>query len=664
MKSKTKETQVVSIESQSSVSWNFRAVIGLALGVGLASQGVNASTFTWNGGSGSGSKFSSRSNWNGTAPPTYSSANIFQFAGTTRLSPVNDLGTLLLLGIEFNSGAGAFTLTDANTSNSITLGGSGITNNSANTQTVNNKLKLSAAQTFNNTLTGGTLAVGGTVNLQTYTLTLDGSNAIDLSGVISGSGALVKNGTGTTTLSGANTYTGATTINAGTLALGASNGLANTGTINITGGTLNVNGKTETIANLNLTSGAFINGGGTLTVGTDYNNTGFGTGNTFNKSAGVTTTAINSSATNAATQQTLTVGTGTANNGSTASTMVFGNLHVGQTSAAQTYTIGNAGNAGSSTLRGAVKNDGTLDTRLSGTGIATGGSDWSAVAGANNGAKTVTFTASTAGALSETLTVLNNFSNTISQQTLNISGAAYDFAKMTAISPITLANQRLGGTAIQALSVTNGAATGLYSEKLDATITASSSPIIASGSAISGLAAGATNNSNFTVGVDTATAGAKSGIAAIRLVSNGTGTSGLANTTLAAQNVTVSGNVYRTASGSTAATVNLGAQHVGGLASQALTVSNNSINDSYSEKLDAIFGTATGAISTSGIASLIGAGSNSTAMSVGVNTTSAGAKTGNVSVNFSSDGTGTSGLATIGAGTQNVAVSGNVYNYA
>ena len=126
----------------------------------------------------------------------------------------------------------------------------------------------------------------------------------------------------------------------------------------------------------------------------------------------------------------------------------------------------------------------------------------------------------------------------------------------------------------------------------------------------------------------------------------------------------MSGDVYRLASGSTTETVSFGATHVGDLVSQTLTVSNTATTDGYSEKLDASFGTATGGITTNGVASLIDAGSNSSAMSVGIDTTTAGAKSGNVDVNFNSNGTGTSGLATISSGFQNVSVSGDVYNYA
>ena len=55
---------------------------------------------------------------------------------------------------------------------------------------------------------------------------------------LAGSGALVKSGSGTVTLTGNNTSTGGTTINGGTLALGSAGALGTTGTISFGGGTL------------------------------------------------------------------------------------------------------------------------------------------------------------------------------------------------------------------------------------------------------------------------------------------------------------------------------------------------------------------------------------------------------------------------------------------
>jgi autotransporter-associated beta strand protein len=58
---------------------------------------------------------------------------------------------------------------------------------------------------------------GGTVSLGSGNLTVDGGVNSQFGGVIDGAGALVKSGTGTVTLLGANIYNGGTTVNAGRL---------------------------------------------------------------------------------------------------------------------------------------------------------------------------------------------------------------------------------------------------------------------------------------------------------------------------------------------------------------------------------------------------------------------------------------------------------------
>jgi filamentous hemagglutinin family protein len=65
--------------------------------------------------------------------------------------------------------------------------------------------------------TTGTLGTGAVTN--NGTLTFNRSDALTQAGVIGGTGNLVKLGAGTVTLSGANTYSGSTTISTGTLAL-------------------------------------------------------------------------------------------------------------------------------------------------------------------------------------------------------------------------------------------------------------------------------------------------------------------------------------------------------------------------------------------------------------------------------------------------------------
>ena len=77
----------------------------------------------------------------------------------------------------------------------------------------NGAIAMTAEQSLNNLSGTGTIDNGGKA------LTLNNTAASEFSGVISGAGALVKTGAETLTLSGANNYSGATTINAGTLRL-------------------------------------------------------------------------------------------------------------------------------------------------------------------------------------------------------------------------------------------------------------------------------------------------------------------------------------------------------------------------------------------------------------------------------------------------------------
>ena len=118
----------------------------------------------------------------------------------------------------------------------------------------------------------GAIDGAGNVHLGDKTLTTGGTNAsTTISGEIDGAGgALTKIGTGTLTLSGANTYTGATTVSDGVLRAGAANALAANSAHVVSGGaTLDVFGFDQSIVSL-AGAGTVRNGGAsgaTLTVG-------------------------------------------------------------------------------------------------------------------------------------------------------------------------------------------------------------------------------------------------------------------------------------------------------------------------------------------------------------------------------------------------------------
>ncbi|RDS81737.1 hypothetical protein DWU98_11000 [Dyella monticola] len=138
-------------------------------------------------------------------------------------------GTLEITGTAFNQTArtivwgspgGGFDIDDANNAFTVsqTLTGSGgLLKSGAGT------LVLSGANTYSGgtvidagTLQGDTSSLQGNIT-DNATLLFAQTSAGSFSGAISGSGQVIKNGGGTLTLSGANNYTGGTTISAGTL---------------------------------------------------------------------------------------------------------------------------------------------------------------------------------------------------------------------------------------------------------------------------------------------------------------------------------------------------------------------------------------------------------------------------------------------------------------
>jgi fibronectin-binding autotransporter adhesin len=111
------------------------------------------------------------------------------------------------------------------------------------------------------------LTTGGSGDLVVRTNTAGDSLNIQVAITSSSTGGLTKNGAGTLTLSVANAYTGATSINAGTLVLGNATALStSTATVQV-GGVLDLNGQ----AILNT---AVINGTGISSAGALINNSG------------------------------------------------------------------------------------------------------------------------------------------------------------------------------------------------------------------------------------------------------------------------------------------------------------------------------------------------------------------------------------------------------
>ncbi|MCY2931230.1 MAG: family 20 glycosylhydrolase [Planctomycetota bacterium] len=226
----------------------------------------------WSGGV-SGS-WNAAGNWGVGGVPWDGDALTFS-AGAGNKANANDISGILLTHVGLVTfKEGGFNVTGS----SLELD-AGISSAGSNTWAVPST--LSAPQAFRSL--SGTLSLTSTVDNNGYDLTVGGNGDTNVSGTISGAGGLIKTGRGTATLTGANGYSGATTVKAGTLLLDYASHtsvLNSASALVMGGGTLSVKGKssgatTQALGNLTVGAGGSAialnaNGGSstTLTLGT------------------------------------------------------------------------------------------------------------------------------------------------------------------------------------------------------------------------------------------------------------------------------------------------------------------------------------------------------------------------------------------------------------
>ena len=159
----------------------------------------------WDGG-GTDDKWTTAENWANDIAPVV--GDDLRFSGTVQTSTEND----------YTAGTSFRSINFASSGFSIT----------------GNDLMLTNNITVNSGVTGSTVFVG--VGLGSTVTVNSGNTSLTLSGVISGSNALVKSNSGTLILTGNNTYTGTTTITYGTLQVGNGGTSGTLGTGAVTGG--------------------------------------------------------------------------------------------------------------------------------------------------------------------------------------------------------------------------------------------------------------------------------------------------------------------------------------------------------------------------------------------------------------------------------------------
>ena len=558
--------------------------------------------------------------------------------------------------------------------------------------------------TFN---TAGYTISGGVLSLSGATPTITTAAAATISSVISGPAGLAKAGAATLTLSGANNYTGGTSISAGTLLLSGAGTLGDTGnTLSITGGTLDLGNTNQTVAATTLSGNTTIQStGGTKTLSTG-GVTVNGSNNTIASSAIVTgAVGLNPGAAladNGSLTGNLTVGSGTlTGSGSVTGTtgVTGGTINGSGLTLTGVTTFNGAGN----TLGGSVNSTNGV-TLASGAALALNAAlsgNLTVGNGTITGIGSVTGTTSvTGGTLNGTglvltgVTTFNGLGNTLSGTMTSISGVTMNAGAALAVNGVLGGNLTVGNGTLTGTGTVNGTTgvtggtingsgltlTGVTTfngagNTLGGSVNSTNGVTLASGAA---LALNAALSGNLTVGNGTITGiGSVTGTTSVTGGTlNGTGLvltgvttfNGLGNTLsgtmTSISGVTMNAGAALALNGALTGTLAVGngtLTGTGGSVSGATTLNGGTINltsGTLSSTLGVTggnwngAGSVTGAVTSSSGTFTIGAGANLTANG-GLNVTGGGiAGTGTITgnVNYTSSTSSTFGGGIAGAG--------------
>ncbi len=227
---------------------------------------ASAATKVWNGGT--DDSFNTGANWDGAVAPIngdtaeFPSTALFAIESQVDMTPDNDISSLSLAKLVFS---GDVTKSSSNyviTGYALTLtsGIDAIMTGNGGEHQIKSDVTLGAAATFkatgSNALSVGDTSTTLALGSNTLTLQNDGTGTITLLGKITGTGSIVKSGTGKVdikTTAGTGGYTGGLTIGAGETAVNENLGLP----ITVSGGTLK---GTGTVGTVTMSSGAVAPG--------------------------------------------------------------------------------------------------------------------------------------------------------------------------------------------------------------------------------------------------------------------------------------------------------------------------------------------------------------------------------------------------------------------
>jgi hypothetical protein len=227
---------------------------------------------------------------------------------------------------------------------------------------------------------------------------------------------------------------------------------------------------------------------------------------------------------------------------------------------------------------------------------------------------------------------------------------------------VNFGNYRVGSTLSTNVALTNTAfaTTNNVSESLVTSTTVTNQATV-SGVTTNAVTRGSTTN--FAVGLATGNAGTNNGTITLNYnsVTNGSAsprTGGATN--VGSQTIAVTGVGYRLADEALSTTnVNLGNfRIVDGAGTGSVTITNTATADGFSESLEVSNAATAGSATVTNVPGGLIAAGGTTNVTVGLGTADAGTNSGTVTLDFASDGAGTSGFAATNVGSQVVNVVG------